>query len=107
MVERASDAPRRGLVVALMLVAAAGLSGCGASYADLCENSCDCEGDCSDAELEECIEQGEELEDLADIAGCGSDFDDWVDCMDDNFVCEDGRAEIEGDCDQMKGCDIY
>ncbi|MBW2457422.1 MAG: hypothetical protein JRI68_23140 [Deltaproteobacteria bacterium] len=104
MAEGGFEALRRGWVVGLMLVAGAWLSGCGASYADLCEEACDCRGDCSDEELDECIAHGEELEDLANSDGCGDDFDDWVDCMDENFVCDDGDPDIEGDCDQMKDC---
>ncbi|MBW2456414.1 MAG: hypothetical protein JRI68_17975 [Deltaproteobacteria bacterium] len=85
------------------MAASLGLGGCGTSFADLCEDICDCEG-CTDDELEECIEEGEELEQDAEASGCGDEFEEWVECIDDGFVCEDGDVELEGDCDQLKDC---
>jgi len=101
MLERTASVRRLG--VALWMVSSLALWGCGDSIASICEDVCDCEG-CSDEELEECIEEGEELEERMEDMGCGDEFEDYVDCMADAFVCEDGDAEFEGNCDQMEGC---
>lgn len=74
------------------------LPGCGTSLADLCEEVCDCEG-CSDAQLEECIDESEEIEEAAEELGCEDQLDDWVSCIDSELECRDGDADTDG-CEQ-------
>jgi len=88
-----------GSIVALAVVfcSATVLVGCGTSIADLCDDMCDCEG-CSDAEYDECVDEGEEYEEAAEKAGCGDEFDDYVDCIGDSFSCDDGRFDADEEC---------
>jgi hypothetical protein len=69
----------------------------GASISDVCERAAECEG-YTQERVDDCIEEGEKLERAADNAGCGDTWDDYVDCIDANLVCEDGDAEVDG-CD--------
>jgi hypothetical protein len=92
--------PKRiGSIVALAVVlcSATVLTGCGTSVADLCDEMCDCE-DCSDADYDECVAQGEEIEEDAEKVGCGDEFADYVDCIVDSASCEDGRFRADTDC---------
>jgi hypothetical protein len=74
-----------------------GASGCGTSAADLCEEACDCEG-CSDAELDECIDELEEIEERAEDLGCEDEMDDYMSCVDSELECSEGKARADG-CD--------
>jgi hypothetical protein len=100
MTERASGAATRGLATVLMMVGSLWLCGCGASIKSFCEDTCDCEG-CSDAALEECIEEGEELAAEAEEQGCGDEWDDFLDCGDDSFECEEGNATFDESCEDL------
>lgn len=68
--------------------------GCG----DLCSDACDCTGDCSDKELEECQHDLDTAEREADNAGCLDTYDDLLSCYDD-------VAECIGDEYKLDGCD--
>jgi hypothetical protein len=75
-----------------------GGAGCGGSIAAICEEMCDCEG-CSEDELDECIDEGEDIERLADNEGCEDQFDEFVACTDDEAVCRGDDFEADG-CEQ-------
>ena len=69
--------------------------GCGASPASLCEQQCDCVG-CSEAELAACIDDAEDVERRAYDRGCGDPYEAYVDCLDAEFQCLDGRVDADG-----------
>ena len=77
--------------------AAAGLllAGCGdVSGEDLCETACDCEGDsCDDGDLEECIDEFDDEEADAEAAGCEDEYQEVLDCYDEEGTCKDGHYE--------------
>ena len=102
--------PRRAcrlLAAAAPIALLMALTSCGVSVEDLCEDMCDCEG-CSDAELDECIEEGEAFEEAVDYYGCSSEFEDYMECIDDNAECLNGDWEVRNDeeCENtMESCD--
>lgn len=97
MMKRTSSVARRAAAMALVMLGACWLCGCGASVESLCEDQCDCEG-CSDAELEECISEGEEYEANLEEHDCSDEWDDYLDCLDESFECVDGDAKFDESC---------
>lgn len=93
-------------VLAGALCVSAVLTGCGTSIEDLCEEYCDCEG-CSDAELDECIEEGQHMEEMAEDVGCGDEWDDYVDCISDHATCDNGDWEVEDESceEEFESCE--
>jgi hypothetical protein len=83
------------LAACLALGAPALLTGCGASVADYCEQLCDCEG-CSDNELDECIDEGEDVQDDAEREGCDDQFDELISCLDDEAECRGDDFDADG-----------
>jgi hypothetical protein len=83
------------LVASLSLGAV--LTGCGSSVADFCEAQCECEG-CSDNDLDECIDEGEDFEHRAEREGCEDRFDEYISCL-------DSEAECRGDDFDADGCE--
>ena len=77
---------------------------CGASIDDLCQKVADCTG--QDEDIDECIKEGEELEDRADEVGCGSEFNDFVDCAHDTFECKgkDGGFDCDAEILSLGTC---
>jgi hypothetical protein len=78
-----------------MVAAAVAVVGCGSSASSLCSDVCDCEG-CSEAEQEDCVDEIEDAEKRAEDAGCEQQFDELVDCMDDQLECRDGQVDADG-----------
>lgn len=72
------------------------LPACGPSVEDLCDAQCDCEG-CNDDERDKCISGGEKLESEADRLDCDDEFDDYIECLDDEMRCESGGKFDDGD----------
>jgi hypothetical protein len=71
--------------------------GCGSSVSAYCEKLCECVG-CNESERAECEDEISDSQRVAEEAGCGSQFDDALSCVDAEFVCTDGAAESDG-CD--------
>lgn len=71
--------------------------GCGESPASICEETCDCVG-CSDEELDECIDSGEDFEKLASDEGCEDQFDDYISCYGEQLECRGSEVDADG-CD--------
>lgn len=75
--------------------------GCAARALDrACERACDCykgdaQTDCSDA----CLNNGEDLQELADEAGCSGELEDYFDCAGDAGTCQAGGADVSA-CDE-------
>jgi hypothetical protein len=82
------------LISALLLL---GAPGCGTSAADLCDEVCDCEG-CSEADLDECVDELEEIEERAEALGCEDEMDDYMSCVDSELECSGSEAQVDG-CD--------
>jgi hypothetical protein len=78
------------LAVALCLTA-----GCGGGSA-LCDQVCDCTGDCSDNDREECYDDIDDAQREADAEECGSEYDDYISCLNSEFECRDGRVDADG-----------
>jgi len=78
-----------GLVVGSLL-----LAGCGGA-ASLCNDICDCEG-CSDSEYDDCIDNIEDQQKLADDEGCGDQADDLLSCLLDEAECREGNIDLDG-----------
>lgn len=79
--------------VALALVA---LPGCGSSLSGLCNDACDCTGDCSPDRRDNCVDDLEDAERMALDAGCEEQFDEAIACIEDEFACRSGTIDIDG-----------
>lgn len=64
-------------------------SGCEAASSTVCVARCDCEG-CSQKEREDCVDDVDDAERLADYDGCGTEHDKYVDCYGNKGTCSDG-----------------
>lgn len=85
-----------GAAVALLFTVAALFSpGCSYSPGDYCRDACDCVG-CSDAELDGCIDDAEDLFDQADKAGCGDKANAYLSCLGSEGECRDGFYDADG-----------
>ena len=87
-------------VAAMVTLALAGgastATGCGGvSVSSLCKDICACQG-CTTNDLESCETEGETAADQADTAGCGSQFEDLIDCSSTHVTCKSNRARFEG-----------
>ena len=96
-------APRRfSLVLALaslpLFALLAAAPGCGGSVsaAELCEKACECQGSCPDSALDECVTQLERAQETADDVGCGSEYDDYLGCIDE--LLDTCSTDIEESC---------
>jgi hypothetical protein len=78
-----------------VIAGAVAVVGCGSSASSLCSELCDCEG-CSEAEQEDCVDEIEDSEKRAADAGCEQQFDELVDCLDDQLECRDGGIDADG-----------
>ncbi|WP_437817791.1 hypothetical protein [Sorangium sp. So ce1078] len=77
-------------------LALAMLAGCGASPTSLCEDKCDCTGSCSERDEVECIDRLEDAERSAAYEGCEDQFDEFISCIDDEFVCDGDNVGVSG-----------
>jgi hypothetical protein len=102
-------APRRALAsLAVALVASLSLAGCGGSIGGYCYEAKNCEGG-NDFDEEACNLSVSEIQDLADLQNCSSEFDAWFDCVESNSRCNDDRYQVdEGACgaeeEQLYNC---
>ena len=82
----------RSATLATFLVAALGVAGCGSAVESLCEHMCECEGDCRDDDVDECVAELEEAEHEAEDRGCEDEWEDVIECADDNQICADNAV---------------
>jgi hypothetical protein len=82
------------LALALSL-ALGGAVGCGGGASSFCSNLCECEG-CSEEEEADCIDDYEDAVKEAEDEGCGDQVDEYTACVDSEFECRDGDADIDG-----------
>jgi hypothetical protein len=77
-------------------LALAALPGCGSSLSSLCDDACDCTGDCSPDRRDNCVDDLEDAEQMALDAGCEDQFDEAIACIEDEFACRSGAVDIDG-----------
>ena len=71
-------------------------AGCTSPYVELCERGAVCRG-ANDRDIDACIVEQEEREEVASIFGCDDQWNAYVDCMVDRGTCSGG--------DRLSGCD--
>ena len=70
--------------------------GCGGvSVSSICQEVCACQR-CTSNDLADCEKDGHEAEQRAEDAGCGNQFDDFLDCVKANVRCESDKATFDG-----------
>lgn len=89
------EAALKNIYALFTVVFLAALPGCGPSISSMCDDICECEG-CSDDELDDCIDEGEDLEREVENEGCEDQFDDYLDCASEELECHDSRASFDG-----------
>jgi hypothetical protein len=77
-----------------MAVLACGAVGCGVDHLAVCEEAEKCR-DGNEADVEACVELGELEHDMADVRGCGSEYEVWFDCYAAEASC-DGPTQNYG-----------
>jgi hypothetical protein len=95
----------RAVATAALIGGALCLVGCGTSPEDVCDSLCDCQG-CSDRQYDDCVEAYERAQDQAERYGCGDEYEDYLDCLDDTLECRYGRVDWDyGNCnDYTRHC---
>ncbi len=63
------------------------LVGCGPDYDAICQEVVDCAGG-NEADLEACIREAERQEEIADIEGCGDEWEEMIVCIEEEASCE-------------------
>lgn len=76
------------LVFGVLLPASFGM-GCESNAGSYCVARCDCQG-CSQREREDCLDDVEDSERLAEYDGCASYFSDYISCYTNEGSCESG-----------------
>ncbi len=74
--------------------------GCGGA-SGYCDALCECEG-CSDAEYDDCIDDIEDAQKLADDEGCSAQGDDLLSCVNAEAECRDGDLDADGCSTEQK-----
>ncbi|NUO52790.1 MAG: hypothetical protein HOV80_28425 [Polyangiaceae bacterium] len=73
---------------------------CSPSVEVICKRVCDC-GNCSKDDEEGCVDGLEDAEKDASDEDCGSQYDEYITCLDEKVECKDGGATDE-ECDKEK-----
>jgi hypothetical protein len=81
----------------MAVIALAALPGCGSPDGGWCGDVCDCTGDCSPNDLDDCEYRFEDAEKNAEKEDCEDRFDDAVDCLNDELVCRNGDADLNAE----------
>ncbi len=81
-------------------------AGCESETASYCSARCDCQG-CSQRDREDCADDVEDAERLAEFDGCAAEYSSYVTCYVDEGTCN-GGAFIASSCapkvDTLRGC---
>jgi hypothetical protein len=96
----AGGSMRQHMIRWMPLVVVSLAVGCGPSVESVCREACNCSDECDDADLDECVAEGEELENAAEDAGCTEQFNDFLACVDDSLECVNGTVETD-DCEEF------
>jgi|GEM_PF-3257361 hypothetical protein len=76
------------LVASIVVPASFGI-GCDGGVDSYCAARCDCQG-CSQRETEDCLDDVEDSERLAEFDGCDSKFSDYISCYTSEGECQSG-----------------
>jgi hypothetical protein len=90
----------------LGLVLAASVAGCGGG-ASICDDICECTGECTDDSRAECVDNYEDAEKYADDEECGAEFDAYTSCISSEFECRSGKPDADGcvsEGDELQRC---
>jgi hypothetical protein len=89
---------------ALAVVSLAITTGCGADIDGICETF---EDQCNDlVDADECIADGERLEEAAEDAGCEDQFDDYLSCVDDTIEYCTVELSCTAERDALTSCGV-
>lgn len=66
-----------------------GLTTCSDDAADTCVSLCEEQKDCPESEISDCDGYCKAATEYADTAGCGSQWEESLECMQDNVTCDD------------------
>ena len=88
---------RHNLALCAALTTGAGACGDG-QIEDLCKELMRCEGG-NENDREACYEQLDGDKKAAGAYGCDQRFSDWMDCLDAESECMEGRYSDDGQCD--------
>jgi hypothetical protein len=86
----------RTIALTISMVAACG-GGNDAPVERMCSHACDCRADCSQSDIQECIETYGEVRDQLEEAGCAEPYDDFALCLADKD-CDDSWLAV---CDEQ------
>jgi len=87
---------RTFVMVAGVSLAAAQLGlGCGTSASAVCDEICDCVG-CSENEHENCIDDFEDAERVAENEGCDDQYEEYLSCFDEEIQCRSSELDVDG-----------
>jgi len=86
-----------GLCGAIVLLAALGMLSACSRYATFCEDEMNCRGG-NDMDIDACILDMNEAEDIADLYGCTDDWDTYFECLQAEAQCDDDNWTDDGDC---------
>jgi hypothetical protein len=86
-------------LAALAMLAVSSLAGpsCGGGgdVGAVCDAVCECTG-CSDSERDDCEDDGEDILQEAEAAGCEDEADAYLECVEDELECKDDRIHVDG-----------
>jgi hypothetical protein len=82
----------------LITVLAAVLAGCASHQENVCQDIGDCSQGGSNDWITACKDEANALQDEANGAGCGSDFNGYFGCADSSYTCHGATALFPG-CD--------
>jgi hypothetical protein len=69
------------------------MMGCGVDHEDICEQlSEDC---AADFEIDDCVQDGQRVDDAAATGGCDDQLDTYLDCLDEDVCTWDQRCDTE------------
>lgn len=90
------------LVHASLLLGAIGLIGaCGTSAGDYCQKFQECQGG-NEMDLDACSLSEQAEADLADLHNCGSEYDEFFACKEENSRCNNKTYQVDsGTCDKV------
>jgi hypothetical protein len=89
-----------------LVLSSLALGGCNTA-GSYCNKACDCNGGCTDAQFDECLDFVETYQDVAADRGCSGEFDAALRCYASSDSCDDDviEAECADEADELDACD--
>jgi hypothetical protein len=104
---RWASAARASLaVVGLLGIAALSALGCESGGSSFCAAQCDCQG-CGEHATEDCVDDVEDNQRLAEHEGCGAEYSDYTSCYVSEGTCTNSlwvASSCEAKGDALKAC---